>query len=172
MPSGKRQRKKTLWCLLSLHVSTWWRPYPTNLPPPPQLRARTLCVLDAKPSALSLWLQSPHPQTRRCSDHFLRIHKIASSFTIQIRFRFNLPLPHTWDVCLWLLHVISVVVLVVLVVALTCVFHESNVANQTCHFSSNNSIPARLLTRLLELSSPPSNSLVLLDGSAVSIRTS
>ena len=35
-------KKKTLRCLLSLHVSrgacneVWWRPYPTNLPPPPQ----------------------------------------------------------------------------------------------------------------------------------------
>ena len=119
-------------------------------------------------SIVSLTAKSASTNTSS-SDHFLRIHKIASSFTIQIRFRFNL---HTWDVCVWLPHVITVVVLVVLVVALTCVFHESNVANQMCHFSSNNSIPARLLTRLLELSSPPSNSLVLLDGSAVSIRTS
>ena len=32
-------------------------------------------------------------------DHFLRIHQIASSVAVQIRFRFNLASPHTRDVC-------------------------------------------------------------------------
>ena len=39
--NGKNKKKKTLRCLLSLDVThgvcneVWWRPYPTNLPPPP-----------------------------------------------------------------------------------------------------------------------------------------
>ena len=38
----KKKKEKTLRCFLSLHVSrgvcneVWWRPYPTNLPPPSQ----------------------------------------------------------------------------------------------------------------------------------------
>ena len=40
-------------------------------------------------------------------DHVLRIHQLANSVALQIRFRFNLASPHAGGVCVWLVHVIN-----------------------------------------------------------------
>ena len=57
---GREGREKTPKCLLSLHVAcgvcneVWWRPHPTNLPPPPHCFAQCAGLSGCQPRVLSL----------------------------------------------------------------------------------------------------------------------